>query len=86
MKKSLPKNPLDIEFFAIIDTLKMAAQNRLNASIPPRDCAILVNGIHHLVRVYQAANNERFSHKVEAFFLDLGDEWLNMIAGKKRRN
>lgn len=83
--KALSKNPLDVEFFAIIETLKMSATNKLHASLSPRDSAILVNGIHHLVRVYQAANDEKFSHRVEAFFADIGSEWLDMISGKPKK-
>jgi hypothetical protein len=83
--KPLSKNPLDTEFFAIIETLKMSATSNLHASLPPRDAAILVNGIHRLVHVYQAANNEKFSHRVESFFADIGEEWLDMLAGKPKK-
>jgi hypothetical protein len=83
--KPLSKNPLDVEFFAVIETLKMSATSNLNASVSPRDAAILVNGVHHLVRVYQAANKENFSHRVESFFADIGAEWLDMIAGKPKK-
>lgn len=76
---------LDENFFALVKTLQMSASNRLNAVLTPTDSLILARGIQELVRVYQAANEEPYSARVEGFFAEIGEIWMDMMTPKKKR-
>jgi hypothetical protein len=83
--KQAKNDPIGVEFFAALDTLKMSISSGLHASLSPADCRILLNGVHYLVNAYQVHINEKPSIKVEAFFEELGIFWNQLTAPSKRR-